>query len=228
MLSCPRCDVSSSSTLPAIFAVITAVFISLWIIPDSFSGLAAGAFCIQFGVQGALGVLKDVLELTGDIVLSLTDVACALTSPLPSPPSLAFMKSSRTATLTARLSRSPSTSSRWPRPRSALRATFPVVAYQLGNTVSSASAQIEATGGDHLKTTIRGVVVPDYAKVQGILIGCVAAFVLVITIIGPENHGSHFEKHRAAFDQGGSADDAWIDDEGVHHADWARGAGSRY
>lgn len=56
--------------------------------------------------------------------------------------------------------------------------------------VSSASAQIEATGGNNLKTTItqNGVttVVPDYAKVQGILIGVVAAFVVFITIIGPE------------------------------------------
>jgi SHS family lactate transporter-like MFS transporter len=89
-----------------------------------------------------------------------------------------------------------------------------------------------------LKTTIRGKVVPDYAKVQGILIGVVAAFVIFITIIGPEcvfpppplfrgdhadwppahrNHGSHFEKHRAAFDEGGGSDDAWIDDDGVHH-----------
>ncbi|KAJ7184789.1 hypothetical protein C8R46DRAFT_1343794 [Mycena filopes] len=97
----------------------------------------------------------------------------------------------------------------------AFRATFPVVAYQLGNMVFSASAQIEAAGGE--KTTIR------LRKGAG-----VAVFVLVITVIKPENHGSHFEKHRAAFHQGGGADDAWIDDEGVHHADWARGAGPRY
>ncbi|KAJ7257251.1 MFS general substrate transporter [Mycena haematopus] len=148
------------------FTLLTAVFIPLWIIPSSFSGLAAGAFCIQFGVQGAWGVIP----------IHLAEMA---------PP--------------------------------AFRATFPGVAYQLGNMVSSASAQIESTGGDHLKTTVKGVVVPDYAKVQGILIGVVAAFVLFITIIGPENHGSHFEKHRAAFDEGGGDDDAWIDDDGVHH-----------
>lgn len=56
--------------------------------------------------------------------------------------------------------------------------------------ISSASAQIEATGGNHLKTTIvvDGVakVVPDYARVQGILIGTVAAYIIVLTIIGPE------------------------------------------
>ncbi|KAJ7142399.1 MFS general substrate transporter [Mycena epipterygia] len=148
------------------FTCLTAVFIPLWIIPDTFGALSAGAFCIQFGVQGAWGVIP----------IHLAEMA---------PP--------------------------------AFRATFPGVAYQLGNMVSSASAQIEATGGDNLKTTIDGKVVPDYAKVQGILIGVVAAFVIFITIIGPENHGSHFEKHRAAFDEGGGADDAWIDDEGVHH-----------
>ncbi|KAJ7859472.1 hypothetical protein B0H14DRAFT_3629448 [Mycena olivaceomarginata] len=94
--------------------------------------------------------------------------------------------------------------------------TFPGVAYQLGNMASSASAQIEATGGEHLKTMMKGVVVPDYRKVQEILIGAVAAFVIFITVIGPENHGSHFEKHRTVFDEGRGSDDVWIDDDGVH------------
>ena len=35
-----------------------AAFIPLWILPTSFSALAAGAFCIQFGVQGAWGVVR--------------------------------------------------------------------------------------------------------------------------------------------------------------------------
>jgi SHS family lactate transporter-like MFS transporter len=56
--------------------------------------------------------------------------------------------------------------------------------------ISSASAQIEATGGDHLKTTIikngKSTVVPDYARVQGILIGTVATYIIFLTIIGPE------------------------------------------
>ncbi|KAG1727821.1 carboxylic acid transporter protein [Suillus lakei] len=97
----------------------------------------------------------------------------------------------------------------------AFRATFPGVAYQIGNMISAASAQIEATGGDNLKTTIikNGVptVVPDYATVQAIFIGVVAAFVVIITIIGPENHGSHFENHKAAFEEGGGRDDAVAD-----------------
>ena len=56
--------------------------------------------------------------------------------------------------------------------------------------ISAASAQIEAIGGDHMKTTIikngKPEVVPDYAKVQGILLGAIASFVIFITIIGPE------------------------------------------
>ncbi|RPD62679.1 MFS general substrate transporter [Lentinus tigrinus ALCF2SS1-7] len=144
-----------------IFVCLIGVFIPLWILPTSFSALAAGAFCIQFGVQGAWGVIP----------IQLAEI---------SPP--------------------------------AFRATFPGVAYQLGNMVSSASAQIEATGAANLHTTIidkdgNPKVVSDYATVQGILIGVVAAFVLFITIIGPENYGSHFEKSKAAFEEGAGADE---------------------
>jgi len=87
------------------------------------------------------------------------------------------------------------------------RATFPGVAYQLGNMISAASAQIEAIGGDHLKTTIvlngQRKVVPDYATVQGILLGAISVFVIFITVIGPENHGSNFEQEKAAFEEDG-------------------------
>ncbi|KAF9447021.1 carboxylic acid transporter protein [Macrolepiota fuliginosa MF-IS2] len=139
-----------------IFVCLIGAFIPLWILPSTFGALAAGAFCIQFGVQGAWGVIP----------IQLAEM---------SPP--------------------------------AFRATFPGVAYQLGNMVSSASAQIEATGGDNLRTTItvngKTQDVPDYATVQGILIGVVSAFVLVVTLFGPENHGYHFEKAKTAFEEGG-------------------------
>jgi len=138
------------------FVLLIGVFIPLWILPSSFGALSAGAFCIQFGVQGAWGVIP----------IHLAEM---------SPP--------------------------------AYRATFPGVAYQLGNMVSSAASQIEATGGNNLRTTIikNGVPtdVPNLGAVQGILIGVVAAFVIFITIIGPEHHGSHFEKSKTAFEEGG-------------------------
>jgi len=150
------------------FVLLLGVFIPLWILPSTFGALAAGAFCVQFGVQGAWGVIP----------IQLAEM---------SPP--------------------------------AFRATFPGVAYQLGNMVSSASAQIEATGGGNFRTTVikngKPTEVADYATVQGIFIGVVAAFVIVITIIGPENHGSHFEKHKAAFEEGGGRDEAMAEEDDV-------------
>ncbi|CDO76237.1 hypothetical protein BN946_scf184900.g1 [Trametes cinnabarina] len=153
-----------------IFVLLIGAFIPLWILPTSFGALAAGAFCIQFGVQGAWGVIP----------IQLAEI---------SPP--------------------------------AFRATFPGVAYQIGNMVSSASAQIEATGAANLHTTIRDhngqlKTVSDYATVQGILIGVVAAFVLIVTIIGPENYGSHFEKSKAAFEEGAGRDELAEDEDGSH------------
>ncbi|KAF8516333.1 carboxylic acid transporter protein [Hysterangium stoloniferum] len=144
-----------------IFCCIVAVFIPLWILPSAFPGLAAGAFFIQIGVQGAWGVIPIFLNEL-------------------SPP--------------------------------AFRATFPGVAYQIGNMVSSASARIEAVGGENLRTTVKGMDVPDYAKVQGILIGVVVAFIIIVVLFGPENHSSHFEKHRVAFEEGAGQDDAVVED----------------
>jgi SHS family lactate transporter-like MFS transporter len=40
-----------------IFVLIAGAFIPLWILPGSFGGLSAGAFWLQFGVQGAWGVI---------------------------------------------------------------------------------------------------------------------------------------------------------------------------
>ena len=40
-----------------LFVTLSGVFIPLWIVPSGFTTLAAGAFCVQFGVQGAWGVI---------------------------------------------------------------------------------------------------------------------------------------------------------------------------
>ncbi|KAH8114392.1 MFS general substrate transporter [Phellopilus nigrolimitatus] len=148
-----------------IFVCLICAFIPLWILPSKFSPLAAGAFWIQFGVQGAWGVIP----------IFLSEI---------SPP--------------------------------AFRGTFPGVAYQLGNMISSASAQIEATGGQNLRTTIveNGVPtdIPDYARVQSILIGVVSAFVVCVTIVGPEHHGARFEHAKTAVEEGGGADEAAVED----------------
>ena len=74
-------------------------------------------------------------------------------------------------------------------------------------------------GGDNLRTQVirNGVVIdddaPDYAKVQGIFIGVVAAFVIVVTILGPEHHGAHFERAKAAFEEGAGDDQLAEGDE---------------
>ena len=48
---------------------------------------------------------------------------------------------------------------------------------------------------------------PNYALIQGIFIGCMAAYVVVLALIGPENHGSHFERGKTAFQAGASRED---------------------
>lgn len=48
--------------------------------------------------------------------------------------------------------------------------------------VSSAASQIESTAGDKLRTTLNGKSIADYGRVQGILIGTVAAFTIVRTL----------------------------------------------
>ena len=40
-----------------LFVMLSGIFIPLWILPSGFGALAAGAFCVQFGVQGAWGVI---------------------------------------------------------------------------------------------------------------------------------------------------------------------------
>lgn len=100
----------------------TGAFIPLWILPNSFGKLSAGAFFVQFGVQGAWGVIPIYL---------------AESSP------------------------------------ASFRASFGGIAYQLGNMISSAAAQIEARAGESLRVVVNGRDLPDYASVQGILIGVV-------------------------------------------------------
>ncbi|GAA6064042.1 hypothetical protein JCM10212_001468 [Sporobolomyces blumeae] len=94
----------------------------------------------------------------------------------------------------------------------AFRSVFPGVAYQLGNMVSSASAQIETTAGANIKTAEGR---PDYGKVGAILIGVVAAWIIGCCLIGREYHGSHFEKGKAAFEQGAGNDEIEELDDGA-------------
>jgi SHS family lactate transporter-like MFS transporter len=57
-----------------IFVLLIGAFIPLWILPSSFSALAAGAFCIQIGVQGAWGVVSRLVALLWLAVLHRADI----------------------------------------------------------------------------------------------------------------------------------------------------------
>ena len=87
----------------------------------------------------------------------------------------------------------------------------PSFSRQAKRTVLIISAFRFVVGGEHQRTTIQGPDgpedVPNYAFVQGIFIGCVAAYVIVLALIGPENHGSHFERSKMAFQAGASKED---------------------
>ena len=76
---------------------------------------------------------------------------------------------------------------------------------------SYSSLSFHIAGGEHSRTTIQTPTgledVPNYALVQGVFIGVVAVYLLFFTLIGPENHGSHFERSKTAFQAGASKED---------------------
>ncbi|CBX99314.1 similar to carboxylic acid transporter protein [Plenodomus lingam JN3] len=73
--------------------------------------------------------------------------------------------------------------------------TFVVgTSYQLGNLVSSASSTIEATIGEQFPLPPKGAVKRyKYGLVICILMGCVYASVILLTILGPEYRGRDFD-----------------------------------
>jgi len=73
--------------------------------------------------------------------------------------------------------------------------TFVVgTSYQLGNLVSSASSTIETTIGERFPLPPKGTTLRyKYGLVICIFLGCVYAYVLLITFVGPEYLGRHFD-----------------------------------
>ncbi|KAF7558909.1 hypothetical protein G7046_g5246 [Stylonectria norvegica] len=74
--------------------------------------------------------------------------------------------------------------------------TFVVgTSYQLGNLVSSASSTIEARLGENfpLEKNAEGESRYDYGKVILIFMGCVYAYVIVLTLVGPEHLRRKFD-----------------------------------
>ncbi|KAF2028349.1 sugar transporter family protein [Setomelanomma holmii] len=73
--------------------------------------------------------------------------------------------------------------------------TFVVgTSYQLGNLVSSASSTIEATIGEKFPLPPKGKVKRyKYGLVICIFMGCVYAYVILLTLVGPEYRGRNFD-----------------------------------
>jgi SHS family lactate transporter-like MFS transporter len=73
--------------------------------------------------------------------------------------------------------------------------TFVVgTSYQLGNLASSASSTIESTIGERFPLPPKGTIKRyAYGKVVCIFMGCVFAYVILLTFLGPEYRGRHFE-----------------------------------
>lgn len=66
--------------------------------------------------------------------------------------------------------------------------------YQLGNLISSASSTIEATMGERFPLPPKGKVKRyQYGVVICIFMGCVYAYVILLTLIGPEYRGRVFD-----------------------------------
>lgn len=89
----------------------------------------------------------------------------------------------------------------------AFRSTFPGVTYQIGNMISSPSAQIVNAIAE--KTFIRlksGHVVEAYGPTMGIATAIIAMGIVVTTMLGPERRGRVFENKIAGMDSEGSSD----------------------
>lgn len=155
-----------------LFIILGGAMIPPWILPNTFSGLAAGGFFVQVGVQGAWGVIP----------IYLTEISPA-----------------------------------------AFRATFPGLAYQLGNMASSAASTIESRGGENIKIPNPkrpGEMMADYATVSAILLACVAGYLAILVTFGVERRGEEFsiDDRTAAT----TAEEAIIQNEGrdieaAHH-----------
>ncbi|KAK3297408.1 major facilitator superfamily domain-containing protein [Chaetomium fimeti] len=77
----------------------------------------------------------------------------------------------------------------------AFRSSFPGLTYQLGNMISSPSAQIvNAIAESHFITSKSGLRVEAYGPTMGIATAIIAIGIAVTTAFGPEKRGREFEK----------------------------------
>ena len=98
-----------------------------------------------------------------------------------------------------------------------------ISSFPIGCWIVLAHSARFVAGGEHSRTTIQTPNgpedVPNYALVQGIFIGVIVAYLVVLALIGPENHGSHFERGKTAFQAGASKEDVNSVPEGAGRVD---------
>lgn len=76
----------------------------------------------------------------------------------------------------------------------AFRSLFPGICYQLGNMISSPSAQIVNTVAERtLIHNSSGELVEAYGPAMGVSTAIVLVFIIITTAVGPENRGRAFE-----------------------------------
>lgn len=77
----------------------------------------------------------------------------------------------------------------------AFRSSFVGITYQLGNMISSPSAQIvNAIAESTMITTSKGTKSPAYGPVMGVATAIIVIGIAVTTALGPEKKGRHFEE----------------------------------
>ncbi|KAJ6436987.1 sialate:H+ symporter (SHS) family MFS transporter [Purpureocillium lavendulum] len=124
-------------------ALMSAILIPAWILPESERALSVTGFFMQFFVQGAWGIIPIHLN-------ELSPVA--------------------------------------------FRSTFPGVTYQIGNMISSPSAQIVNAVAEKTFVTLgSGRRAEAYGPTMGIATAIIALGIIVTTMLGPERLGRSFE-----------------------------------
>ncbi|KAJ5152000.1 hypothetical protein N7492_010295 [Penicillium capsulatum] len=84
----------------------------------------------------------------------------------------------------------------------AFRSSFPGLTYQIGNMISSPSAQIvNAVAESTWVTSSSGEQVSAYGPVMGVATAIIATGIIVTTAVGPEKRGRRFESVMAGVDQ---------------------------
>lgn len=81
----------------------------------------------------------------------------------------------------------------------AFRSSFPGITYQVGNMISSPSAQIVNALAEKIDIIdINGETAPAYGPVMGVATAIIVLGIVFTTMVGPEKRGRHFEEAKIA------------------------------